>query len=376
MPGVQKNGGIETISAPLCATVHASAERLIFSMDNAHRPKRHGSRPTATLAKAAAMGACLTADRQRSGGGEFAPGNLSAPVTKTPIKPAAVHGRAGIDASPVGPMLDFVLHNAKIKVNVCTRQQFETGYLLAPRTVPDYNFIFVTRGHIVWVIDGVDHHMHRGDMVLVPPGVMHRGYSVNKRVTLGSVHVNVTLSAGQDVFELLTPPRQMHFTKRSKMYGYFSGFVDEFDRGNESLSFTFAPGWGRLITLQWLIDAARQELLVYRPVDPLILAMLRELDMRAERPTTLDDLAKWSGFSPQHLNRLFSNTLGVTPLKYLTRLRLEKSAAMIAEGRLTIRAIAARLAFDDPYHFSRVFRQHFGRSPVQYRETLGTPAPK
>ena len=270
-------------------------------------------------------------------------------------------------------MLDFVLYNAQIKVNVCTRQKFEIGYVLAQRTVPDYNFIFVTRGHIVWVIDGVDHHLHRGDMVLVPPGVLHRGYSLTRRVTLGSVHVNVTLPAGRDAFELLTPPRQMHFGARSKMAAYMTGFLGEFDRGNEPLSFTFAPGWGRLITLQWLMDAAREELLVYRPVDPLILELLRELDLRIDRPTTLDDLAEWSGFSAQHLNRLFRKTLGVTPLKYLTRLRLEKSASLIAEGKLTIRAIASRLAFDDPYHFSRVFRQHFGRSPAQHRESLGSP---
>lgn len=273
----------------------------------------------------------------------------------------------------LGPVLDFVLHNAQVKVNVCTRQQFETGYLLKPRTVPDYNFIFVTRGHVVWVIDGVDVHLHKGDMVLVPPAILHSGHSLTKRVTIGSVHAEVTLPAGQDVFGLLSPPREMHFSARSKMAAYMRGFLAEFDRVNDPVSYAFAPGWGRLIALQWLIDAAERRVLTYRPVDPIVLEMLHELERRAEKQTSLDDLAKWSGYSAQHLNRLFCHTLGVTPLKYLTKLRLEKSALLIAQGKLTVRAIAARLAFDDPFHFSRVFRKHFGRSPAQYRQWLGSP---
>jgi AraC family transcriptional regulator of adaptative response / methylphosphotriester-DNA alkyltransferase methyltransferase len=82
---------------------------------------------------------------------------------------------------------------------------------------------------------------------------------------------------------------------------------------------------------------------------------------------TLDQLASRSGFSPQHLNRVFRRTLGVTPLQYLNRRRMEHAAALLRDGRLTVSAVGQQVGFADPYYFSRVFSQHFKQSPTEYR---------
>ena len=37
--------------------------------------------------------------------------------------------------------------------------------------------------------------------------------------------------------------------------------------------------------------------------------------------------------------------------------------------------IAAAVSMDDPYYFSRVFHEHFGISPTQYRQTAGSENP-
>jgi len=98
-------------------------------------------------------------------------------------------------------------------------------------------------------------------------------------------------------------------------------------------------------------------------------------DVIIAQPTTLDDLAQLAGYTPQHLNRTFRRELGVTPLQHLTKLRMEHAAALLAEGKLTVKAIASAVACEDPYYFSRQFRQHFGRSPVQYRIAAGSNSP-
>jgi AraC family transcriptional regulator of adaptative response / methylphosphotriester-DNA alkyltransferase methyltransferase len=110
-------------------------------------------------------------------------------------------------------------------------------------------------------------------------------------------------------------------------------------------------------------------------MDPLIAELLDELARRVDRVTTLDELATWAGFTPQHLNRTFRRVLGVTPLQHLTRLRMDRAAAMLKEGVLTVKAIAAAVAIDDPYYFSRVFHEHFGVSPTQYRVAAGSENP-
>ncbi len=273
------------------------------------------------------------------------------------------------------PFVEFVLRNAQIKTNVCSRQKHEHGYTLAPRTVPDYNLIFVRRGKVVWVIGGKEFVLGPGDLVLVPPSVPHEGYSQARRITLGSIHVEVTLPGGQDVFCLLIPPPFRHVRPGTRLDDYLRGAVAEWDRGDETQTLLTMPGWARLIVLELLRHDAGLGLLTQRPIDPLVSKILDELNRRLSRATSLRDLAERSGYSPQHLNRLFRRVLGVTPLQYLTRMRMERAAALLAEGRLTVSAVAGSLGYDDPYYFSRLFRQHHGRSPAHYREAIGSNSP-
>jgi transcriptional regulator GlxA family with amidase domain len=133
--------------------------------------------------------------------------------------------------------------------------------------------------------------------------------------------------------------------------------------------------WARLVVLELLRYDAERGTLRQRSIDPLIAAVLEEMSHRIDQLTTLEDLARCSGFSAQHLNRVFRRILGVTPLKYLMRMKLERSAQMLMDGRQTVAAIAATVGFDDPYYFSRVFRRHFGRSPAQYRDAAISKSP-
>lgn len=278
-------------------------------------------------------------------------------------------------SEPSEAFLNFVLSRARVTTQVCSRQKFETGYTLLPRTIPDYNFIFVRRGRVVWVVEGVEWLLLPGDLIVVPPNVMHSGHSLSQRMTLGSIHVNVTLPGGQDVFEMLVPPRHRAVKKGCRLDQYLAMATAEWDRSDSSATILTMPAWGRLVSLELLRHDAAAGLLKQRAVDPLVAELLDELTKRVSRPTSLDELAEWAGFTPQHLNRTFRRELGVTPLQHLTRLRMEQSAAQLAEGKLTVKAIAAAAGFDDPYYFSRLFRQHFGRSPAQYRDAAGSNSP-
>jgi AraC-like DNA-binding protein len=270
-------------------------------------------------------------------------------------------------------LLEFVLSHAQIQTNVCTRQKMEHGYTLEPRVVTDHNLIFVTRGRVVWVVDDEAVELPAQTMVLVPPGVPHHAFSHTKRVTLGSLHVNVTLPGGQSAFDLLLPPLRQTFDAGSAMDRYLRGFLNEFDRAEELQINQMTPGWARLIVFQMLRDSFAAGTLQQMSLDPVVSEMLEMLGMCIGSDITLDELAHRSGYSAQHLNRTFRSVLGVTPLQYLTRMRMEKAASMLRSGQYLIRAIGEAAGYVDPYYFSRVFRQHFGRSPAQFRDELGQP---
>jgi len=271
--------------------------------------------------------------------------------------------------------LDFVLRQTRVKTNVCSRPQTENGYLLPSRTVPDYNFIWIERGRVVWVVEEAPRELGVGDLIIVPPGVVHHAHSITRRVTLGSIHVEAMLPGGQPVFELLVPPRVRSVKPASRLGQYLRAALSEWDRDDYAQTMLALASWATLVTLELLRYDAARGTLRQRAIDPLIAEMLDELNRRLDKPTNLDDLAQWSGFSAQHLNRVFRRELGITPLQYLAKMRMERAATILVDGRWTVRAVAAKCGFDDPYYFSRLFKQHFGRSPAEYRRAAGSENP-
>ena len=82
---------------------------------------------------------------------------------------------------------------------------------------------------------------------------------------------------------------------------------------------------------------------------------------------TLADLAAAVHLSARALSRAFTTTIGITPLEYQQRLRLERGATLLAETDLTVDAIAARCGFRDPRHFRRLFTAKYGAPPSASR---------
>ena len=87
-------------------------------------------------------------------------------------------------------------------------------------------------------------------------------------------------------------------------------------------------------------------------------------------PIDVDQLAELAGLSPSHLTRLFREHTGHAPMDYLRRARVQQARQLLGDVDLSIKEIAARVGFDDPYHFSKTFHRLDGLPPSLYREAL------
>jgi AraC family transcriptional regulator len=98
---------------------------------------------------------------------------------------------------------------------------------------------------------------------------------------------------------------------------------------------------------------------------------LQQMDnfMRAhiDRPLTLADLAREVGMSPFHLLRTCRQVHGETPIRRLTRMRMEAAQRHLENGQEPISAIACLCGYDNPSHFAIAFRRIVGVSPRAYR---------
>ena len=71
----------------------------------------------------------------------------------------------------------------------------------------------------------------------------------------------------------------------------------------------------------------------------------------------------------------FRKVTGQTPAAYIRELRLTEAAALLRKTRYSVKEVAVATGFADSNHLCRVFRQHFGASPVGYRRLYGEPTP-
>jgi AraC-like DNA-binding protein len=94
----------------------------------------------------------------------------------------------------------------------------------------------------------------------------------------------------------------------------------------------------------------------------------------------LATLAQAVHLSPKRLARCFREALGVTPMAYVRRFRLERAREKLIATELPITQIAYDTGFQEPAHFSRTFRAQFGVSARALREharafrTTGRPS--
>jgi AraC family transcriptional regulator len=81
----------------------------------------------------------------------------------------------------------------------------------------------------------------------------------------------------------------------------------------------------------------------------------------------LAELAQVVGLSTFHFARMFKLAVGVSPQRYVSRMRLEKAMAEIVSGRSSLAQIALNARFSSQTSFTRAFSRATGMTPAEYR---------
>jgi AraC-like DNA-binding protein len=244
---------------------------------------------------------------------------------------------------------------------------YPPGGVFGPRTLRDWEFVWIIEGQAAWEVDGASHPCPSGSIVLARPGQRDRFVWDAQRPTRhGFVHFSMRDAGLGRGLPLLRPP------------GGGSGIVRPL-----------------LLHLLWLLDARPstwealadgalgQALDVWRAdadmvagegggaMHPLIERVLAHVAQAWRdgrwRPLPLGRLAQAAGVTPAWLIRLFVREVGASPIEALRLLRLDRAAQLLARGEMPVAEVASRSGFADPFHFSRAFRTAYGRSPRAFR---------
>lgn len=94
---------------------------------------------------------------------------------------------------------------------------------------------------------------------------------------------------------------------------------------------------------------------------------LADIYIRDEK-FSLDDVVSKLYISPNYLRQIFKQHTGESFVEYLTRIRMEKAAALMEDTTLKIQYIAQQVGYSNQRYFAICFKKHYQLTPTEYRE--------
>lgn len=234
--------------------------------------------------------------------------------------------------------------------------------------VPEAIFIFCVKGAGWADLGGTRHALRAGEVLVIPPHQPHAyGADETNPWTIHWFHARGSLLAGF-LHELNVSPDHpaVFLGDHQPVLAIFEEVLEILEHGytpRQILHASHALAHLLGVMVRHRHESWREQPDARQKITGTIAYMKQHLD----QPLQLDQLAALAQLSRSRYTALFKEQTGFPPMDYFNRLRMHRACQWLDTGDLSIKTIAARLGYEDPLYFSRVFRSINDTSPTQYR---------
>lgn len=99
------------------------------------------------------------------------------------------------------------------------------------------------------------------------------------------------------------------------------------------------------------------------------LAARQYIEQNYKKKLTIDEIANSVFLSPSHFSHMFKQEVGISPINYLNRFRIDKAKELLEKSSPNVTEIAYNVGFQSLPHFNRIFRDMEKISPGLYRKS-------
>lgn len=257
-----------------------------------------------------------------------------------------------------------------LRINSCGVYRMEKRplfYTMRPLGRADYQLLYIAYGKAYFTYSEEEIEVSAGHMVLYRPGQAQKySYHAKNRTEVYWIHFT-----GSQVDPVLS---QTGFENYPILYtGIFSEYQTLFTeiirelQMNRTCFKELMP-----LYLQQLLLLIRRRMLE-GPGEQS--RMRQEIERAAEyfnenytQPLEIEAYAKNQHMSICWFIRSFKHYMGMTPLKYLTAIRINRAKELLEGSDYTITEISDMIGYENPLYFSRVFKNATGHPPREYRQ--------
>jgi len=249
-----------------------------------------------------------------------------------------------------------------------------------------YEIYYMRAGERFYFIKDRSYHVKKGDLVLIPPQVLH------KTMEAGSPHHERILINFKEPF--MKPIQQtlldglydpfeewpiLHPDARELML--IESILEKMLREQTHKS-PGTEGYVRLLLGELLLTIHRHvqqseskrktndhPTTLHRKVSDIV----KYINEHFREPMSLKALSGHFHISPYYLCRIYKEVTGFGVIEYVNSLRVQEAKKLLKSSRLSVTDITEKVGFDSSTHFGRIFKAVCGMSPLQYRKWTKVP---
>ena len=247
-----------------------------------------------------------------------------------------------------------------------------------------YEIYFLISGTRRQLVDHSIHDIKRGDLILIPKGVIHKTTPLDKNSHTRYV-INFSDEFAVPLEQFLGPDvlvQTFTHVKLSVPEHRFDYVLSLFDKMNDeynaaaSDNFSAALIRGYMAELFAFICRTNRSLATAESIEserigailePSIQQAAQYISEHFREDISLADVAAQAYMSGSYFSRKFKKITGLNFSEYLTSTRIKAADDLLLQTSLSIAEIAASCGFGDANYFGDIFKKHKGMSPTKYR---------
>lgn len=124
---------------------------------------------------------------------------------------------------------------------------------------------------------------------------------------------------------------------------------------------------GITIIFDKLIDEYNNNIIKNNYMDNIIEASKEYIKNHFSEDINVNNIASLFAISPTYFSRLFKKEVGIPPVVFINKYRMERACAYFDETDFTVKEVAELCGYSDPFYFSKAFKSIVGVPPKEYK---------
>ncbi len=248
----------------------------------------------------------------------------------------------------------------------------------------DINNFFLKHDHDLWelqiIVEGKykqqindrEFTMANRDALLIKPTDIHQVFPGQPK----DYHLNIVISCAfmkemckqydENLYEKLLRAPNKPFHLHENEFNFIKLFISKIDISTDRKEIVTL----KRVLLSYILNQVYEHYYLKndtysKPIQELI----EKISLPQNCDLTMEDITKMSGYSYSRLAKLFKDATGYTLVQFYKNQKMEYARELLLKTDTSILDISLALGYDSLSHFIRIFKQHYGCPPHQFRLT-------